>query len=361
MNKHEKRDISEFQWITLLLGMTVGVGVTTLPREVATEAGRDGWITILIATFCVLIYSYLCLYYARLFPDKTLAESSRKVLGKFLGSVLIIIYSLYAFALSGIVLRIFLEIAYVYLDITYSLIFSLILILPVVVYIARCGLATLSRFSELVLFFTAPLFVLFWVPISITEYLNILPVFEQGVTTPVLAIREPILAFLGIEIILVFFPYLNKQESATRLTSIAVMSAGFIYTSIFLVTLMMMGLKQLVLTYWPFIEYLKIIELVVVERVDTTFIHFWLIKIILVTSIKYFAATFSLAHLTNKNFHDKWALFSWVIILFVSLYPKNLAQASEIAEHISFYGGIFVLFTPIILIIVAKLRGVADV
>ncbi|WP_331445946.1 endospore germination permease [Natranaerobius thermophilus] len=358
MKKHEKKDISQFQWITIILGMTIGIGTTTLPRGIATEAGRDGWFSILLSTLIVIIYANICLYFSRLFPDKTLAQSSIIILGKFWGTILIVIYSLYALTLSGLVLRFFMNIAYVYLDIQYPMVFHFIIILSVIIYIARNGLSTLSRLSELVLFYTLPLFILFLIPVSLDKHINLLPVFEGGIVEPVKAIQEPLLAFLGIEIILVFYPYLNKKEDDAKLTNIAIIITGLIYTSIFIVSLMMMGLEQLNLTYWPFIEYLKIIDIAVIERIDTLFIHLWLGKVILVSSIQYFVATFSLAHITNKDYHDIWSLVAWPIVLFVALVPQNVPETEEFAANFTLYGGGLVILIPILLIITCKLRGV---
>ncbi|WP_353893702.1 endospore germination permease [Proteinivorax hydrogeniformans] len=360
MKRHEKRKISQFEWYAILIGAMVGVGVTTLPREVTAEAGRDGWISITIAALVVLIYSQICIYYAKMFPDKTLAQSSVLVLGKYLGSAVIILYALYTFITAAAVLRMFMELVYIYIQITVPLILILFINLAIIVYLSRCGLGTLSRFTIVIMFATGPLFFLFFQPAFAGEYVNLLPVLEWGVMPPLIATQEAVLAFLGIELILIFYPYINNKKSFSRVTTLAIGSVWFIYASITAVVVLMMGVEQVELIYWPFLEHMKLVEMEIFERLDTLFIYMWTSKIVLVAGIQYFAGTFSLAHLTNKDYHDIWSLACWPIVLVAAWYPDSTPQVEELAGTTALYGGILIVAIPIILIIVAKIRGVKN-
>ena len=71
---------------------------------------------------------------------------------------------------------------------------------------------------------------------------------------------------------------------------------GLIYTFIILITLMVLGLEQVQIFYWPFIEVLKTIRVVIIERIDNFFLYFWAIKVTMVASIMYFAGTFGQTH-----------------------------------------------------------------
>ncbi|WP_350344098.1 GerAB/ArcD/ProY family transporter [Proteinivorax tanatarense] len=360
MKRHEQRKISQFEWYSILLGALIGVGITTLPREITATAGRDGWVTVTVATVLVLLYSQICIYYAKMFPDKTLAQSSVLVLGKYLGSALIVLYAIYTFFTAAIVLRMFMELVYVYLQITVPLLFAMFINMVVIVYLSRCGLSTVARFTIVVLYATAPLFFLFFQPIMFREYVNLLPVFEKGIAPSLLATQEAVLAFLGVELILIFYPYINNKNSFSKVTTLAIGSVWFIYTSIIVVIVMMMGIEQVEITYWPFLEYMKLVEMEIFERLDTLFIYMWTSKVLLVAGIQYFAGTFSLAHLTNKDYHDIWTLACWPIVIAITWYPDSTPQIEELAGYVGLYGGILVGVMPILLITVAKLRGIRN-
>ncbi len=359
MMNEKKFDITELQWISLIVGAMVGIGITTLPRELAEEAGRDGWITLLVSTIIVLIYAKICIYYAKLFPEMTLAESVQLVLGKWLGGLVVILYSIYTFSLGAIVLRSFMEIIHVYFAITSPAWFKMIVPLIIIIYMSRCGMATLSRMAEIVFMITIPAIFLLAAPVRQGNLMHMLPVFEQGIAQPFLALPVAIFAFLGVEtVILVFYPYLEKKETVNRVTYMAVILVGFLYTGISLITLLVLGLEQIQLFYWPFVEAVKIVRVVILERIDNIFLYLWGVKVTMVASILYFSGTFSLSVLTKKNYHDIWAIVCWPVIYVISLYPETQVDLENISSLFTLWGGIFVAVLPIMLIVVAKIRKV---
>ena len=209
-----KFDITELQWISLLTGSMIGMGITTLPREMAETTGRDGWISSLAATIVVVVYATICLYYARMFPTKTLAESLQLVLGKWLGGLVVVFFAIYTFVVGAIVIRSFLEIIHVYFDVTAPAWLKSILPLIVIVYMARCGMAPVARMAEIVFMLGVPFLIIILSPIIQCDINHILPIFDEGVATPLLAVHEAAFAFLGVEtIILIFYPYLREKEN----------------------------------------------------------------------------------------------------------------------------------------------------
>lgn len=357
----KKSDITELQWISLLTGAMIGMGITTLPRELAEATGRDGWVSMLAATIIVIIYASICLFYARMFPTKTLAESLQLVLGKWLGGLVVVVFALYTFVVSAIVIRAFLEIIHVYFDVTAPAWLKTFLPLIVIIYMARCGLASVARMAEIVFMLGFPFLVIVFSPIIRCNPNHMLPIFEEGIAKPFLAVQEAAFAFFGVEtIILVFYPYLGKKKTAFKVTYIGVAIVGLIYTVISLTTLLVLGLEQVQLFYWPFVEVLKTIRVVIIERIDNLFLYFWAVKITMVASIMYFAGTFSLSNLTKKKYNDRWAMVSWPVLYIAAIYPDSLVDLEEFSALVSNYAGIFILSLPVILIIVAKLRGVTD-
>ena len=359
MRSERKFDITELQWIALFVGLLVGVGITTLPRELVDEAGRDGWITILAGTVLALIYAKICLYYAKRFPEMTLAESIQLVLGKWIGRLVIVVYALYTLVLTGIVIRTFLEIIHIYFEVSAPTWSKGLIPLIVIVYMSRCGMATLARMAEIILMLTIPFFILMTFSFSEGDLVHILPIFEEGVRAPFMAVPVVSFAFLGIEtIILVFYPYLEKKSTAHRVTYMGIAFICIFYLVVYLATLTVMGKEQVGLFIWPFVEILKIITVAIGERIDNVFLYFWAAKIIMLGSILYFAGTFSLATLTQKKYHDIWALACWPVIHATVIYPSTFVDLGEISGVVTKWSMGFTLTLPIILIIVAKIRGV---
>ncbi|SHK14964.1 spore germination protein (amino acid permease) [Anaerobranca californiensis DSM 14826] len=352
--------ITDFQWISLLFCVMVGVGVTTLPRELADGAGRDGWLTIIISTLLVLLYGKVCLYYAKMFPDKTLAQSVSLVLGKLLGAVIIILYAFYTLLLSGLIIRSYLELIYVYLDIQYPYYFSGFLPFFIIVYVARCGLSTLARFTELIFMMTIPFTFLIISPIFRGNIMELLPVFEGEVVNIFTSIPLVSFAFLGLESILIFYPYLQRKKDSFRTTFLAINIVALFYTLIFITSLLVLGIEQVKIFNWPFMAVLRTMRVAIIERIDTIFLIFWIVQVVMGSTILYFAGTFSLAAYFHNRYHDIWGLICWPVAYFAIVYPKNILHLEEIIGFIVKISTIFLILLPIILIIIAKIRGVGN-
>lgn len=357
-SSEKKFDISEFQWYSLVINAVFGIGVTTLPRELSDVAGRDGWISIIIATLLILCYSYICITYSKMFPTKSLVQSMQTVLGKPLGIIISLAYILYTLIVTGIVVRLFLEIIYVYFDLVYPYYIPIALFIIPVIYMARSGLATLSRMSEIVLVFSFTAIVLFLFPDRTPSWLELLPVFENGYTGVLKAIPDVGFSFLGVEIILVFYPYIEKKKSVLRVTSMGVMTSGLLYAALFVGTIVFLGMGLVQVVFWPFIEYLKLVRIELFERMDNIFLYIWTAKIVMVMAIQYFSGTFSLALLTGKKYHDTWAITMWVIPFAVAYFIPDVLTLQDFTAKVSMFGGILILVLPIILLIVAKIRGI---
>ncbi|QNO14502.1 endospore germination permease [Alkalicella caledoniensis] len=359
MRKRDEKtfQITDSQLFTMMIGVLVGVGVTSLPREAAEVAGRDGWISIITATILGIMYLYICISYCKLFPNLSLAESMQIVLGRYLGIFLTIIYALYTFATAAVIMRFFLESNYVYFNLYYSMLLPFGVTAFILVYMGRCGLATLARVSEVVFIFSFAFVVLFFFPDKGANFLSLRPVSQLGAMPIIESIPTTALAFLGLEVILVFYPFLEKKETAFRVSAMATALTGIFYTGVFIGTITILGLEATKIFIWPFMEYLKLISFQIVERIDNMFVYLWTAKVFMVTTIQYFAGTFSLSMLTKRKYHDIWVLVCWPVFYIIGCLPQNLVMVTEFTSFVSKYGGLFVFVLPIVLLTVAKIRG----
>lgn len=91
----EKVKISPFQFFSILVLFQFG---TTLVVNLGLEAGRDAWIAVLIGTVIGMLIFSLNAYLYTAFPDKLPVEDYRLLLGKYVGSLVGLVYAvLYMF------------------------------------------------------------------------------------------------------------------------------------------------------------------------------------------------------------------------------------------------------------------------
>lgn len=59
MNPYATRQITVLQYIFFIHGAQVGIGILTIPRDVAEIAGTDGWIGIILGWLAAIMASLI--------------------------------------------------------------------------------------------------------------------------------------------------------------------------------------------------------------------------------------------------------------------------------------------------------------
>ncbi|HZG80535.1 MAG TPA: GerAB/ArcD/ProY family transporter, partial [Brevibacillus sp.] len=99
MNKSIPPKLTVLQYILIIHGTQVGIGVLSMPRELAEAAGTDGWISLLIGWGAAVIASLLIISVMKRYPNHTIVELLPLFLGKWVGGAavaLVILYCLLA-------------------------------------------------------------------------------------------------------------------------------------------------------------------------------------------------------------------------------------------------------------------------
>lgn len=359
MNPGPKK-IRDFQWFAIIVCNILGSGILVLPRLVAAEASRDGWLSILVAGAGTWLLAYLVWRLCKKFPAKTLPEISMLVLGRPLGIIVSVAYAVYAFVFAGAVLRVFLELVKTWILIwTPAPLIVLSMLLPVV-YICRMGVPTIGRLMEIVLLLTLGIFLLWLVPAGDFNLLNLKPVGVEGVWAVLRGAEKAGFSFLGFEVMLIFYPFLARRDRALRLTLLALAFVTAIYIGNAALIFGTRGVEYTMQQKWPLMSYLRVGQLPVVQRVDALVLFFWTAQIIVETTIQYFAGTFTLATLTKKRYHDVWALVCWPILYASGVIPIRLSQVFDWIDIVGRWGLLGVAAVVLILLATAKLRGMDE-
>jgi len=356
----KKYGFSDFQWFSVLFCVIMGSGIITLPRTVAEAAGRDGWISILLAGVATWILAWFIWLLCRKFPTKTLPEFSITILGRPLGIVFTVLYALYAFSIGGVALRIFAELTKTWVLIwTPGTVFLMGILIPSV-YISRLGASSMGRLMEIVTLLTVVVFLIWLVPLGEFNYLNLLPVGAEGIVSILSGAQEGIFAFLGFEVMLVLFPFVINRHKVLRITFIALAVITLLYVGNIVLTYGLLGVEHTLREKWPLMNYLRVGTLPFFQRVDSLVLFFWTAQVLAVVAIQYYAATFSLATLTRRHYHDIWSLLCWPLVYIIAVAPRRLSQVFMITDLVGRWGLIGVVAMVLIMFLVAKIRGLDE-
>jgi spore germination protein KB len=233
-----KEKIDRLQYFFMLPNMIFGKAIGITVGVIVRKIGADVWTAMSIGFVIALVFMVLMVYVSSKFPDKTMIDYGKDLLGKWMGKLLAIILALYfafAYAVSANVMTMHLkeyfltETPFIVLCILYTLVCTYGVILG----------------PEVVIRFSIFGFIMIW-GINITmvlgtmadfSFVNLQPIFDRGITANIInsiyVFSDTTMLILAIGMT---YPMINKKKKIMPIT-IASMAAAFISVII-----------------WPFLE-----------------------------------------------------------------------------------------------------------
>lgn len=344
--------------IIFLLGTYIIVGSRTL-----IGTGTGAWTALILAVFPGILLAFILQALQKRFPGKTLVQYNEIILGKFLGNFLNLVYILYFIMLFNLISN---NLAFIFTTIFYVqtpvwvFIFTMFIMS---VSLVLGGLTTVGRMSEI----ATPFLIIL---IAITTFLalaspttsitNLFPLFSEGIK-PILQSAWFTFAFpFGETIVFVMFlPYVKGQQKLAQNMIIGMIIGGFILLMTIIRNLLVMGSSMLQNSNYSSAHVTRLIELGgFIERVEIIIIVGWVFSIFMKGSIALLASGLAISQtfgLKNKN-------LIWPAILLITLIINHFLIGDqftviEINKKIYPYMVILQLFIPILLLLIAKLRG----
>ena len=357
MDDKSKHTITSKQLIWTVISSMVGVGILSLPRVAAEHAQQNGWLAVLLgAGFpflgILLIYAVVSRY-----PSLTLAEYSEKILGRFLGKMLAFIYAGYAILLAGSILNtLSFTLATIALPRTPLWVINWAVLL-VSVNFARQGFKIIGRLNELFFYLLLPLLLMLFPVLGEIQMSHLLPLTGVPLKDILQGIQNTVFAYLGFEILLVIFPFLQKKEEFFHG---AFLGLGITIATYFYVTFLAIafyGPGAIAKIVWPTVSLLNAVEVPVVERLEFFFIFLWSLVAFRTVGLQIFASGYTISRVFKLADHGIVVILLTPVIYFIAQYPKNLVQSFLFEVPISLLGGAIALGFPLLLLGVSLILG----
>ncbi|MYL62152.1 GerAB/ArcD/ProY family transporter [Bacillus hwajinpoensis] len=249
------------------LGSSIVVGL-------GMEAKQDAWITILIG-MCggfILFFVYASLF--KRYPDIPLSEYAQKIIGKWPGKIIAILYSIYFIYIAARVLRDFGELIVTSTLSKTPLLVINILISVVILYGALLGIEVIGRSAEIFFVIVMCLGIIFIGLILLSNLFhieNLQPVLENG-WSPVLQTAFPlVLTFPFGEMIVftMFLPFLNEKRDGQKTGMYAILLSGIILTITVIFQIGVMGAYQAASSTFPLLDTIGKVNIQdIIQRLD---------------------------------------------------------------------------------------------
>ncbi|KPU26917.1 hypothetical protein TR13x_07850 [Caloranaerobacter sp. TR13] len=236
--------ISPVQLSFIIMGFIFGSSAIITP---AAAACQDSWLAYIIGWAGGYILIGMYVYISILNPSKTFIEILKDTFGKYIGSIIGIFYVWYFLHLAGLVFRNLGEFMVTSIYTETPLIFIIVSIALVLIYSLKKGLEVIVKVSQI----TVPVMLILVISIFLLvmkhyEVKNLLPFLEYGFSK-VLKVGFSVLTFPFGEtvVLLMIFPYINKQKDLFKVSYISLTVIGFILLSVVMSNLMALGADML--------------------------------------------------------------------------------------------------------------------
>lgn len=355
----EKQYITAAQMGIMVFPVIVATADLLVPATTSREAGRDMWLSPIIASLSGFLTVYLVYQLHKLFPGESIVQYSTRIVGTFLGKVcgfLVLFNFLYS---NGNIIRQYGDfiVGSILFDTPLvAVIGSIVLLCAITV---RAGVEVLARaaqvFVPIVVILYAILLILM-VPAMKVDHM--LPMLERGVIPILKGALTPQGWFSEVILFSFLLPFRVDQEKGMRTGLITVVSAMLALTLINFSTLLVLGEEVSFMTY-PFYTAIQLISYAdFFENIDSVVIATWVTGAFIKISVFYYAMALGTAQFLRLDDYRPVVLpLGFLLVVFSFWTAPNLSQLSTNIQTIAgFQTTSIFTFVPLFLWLIAQWR-----
>lgn len=354
--------ITNRQIALMLFAVVVGYGVINLPNITVEAVGTGAWIPLAMNTLIIVVFTYIISQLGYNNENETLYEYGQRILGKTMGKIINIIYSIYFLIILSYLVRAYSEIlTSIFLPRTPVWAISLLLLF-VTAYALTKGLGTIARLTEIYVTIVILGFILIQIIVAtLGKIVNIRPILgSEDFITYAKASWKLLLPFIGVEI-LMFIPMNKVKNKKVPMYSIlTIIFIGLLYIFVVESTMAVVGVEDLLNYNASVLRVLMGIDLTSLEilrRLDGFYVNFWTMNLFCdVCIISYLILSQSKKLFTNTS--SNMIIFFIIIIAFIlSQMPKSPREIEIFPIVITILGVLTLIVIPLILFITMKVKN----
>lgn len=356
------RRINSLQLFCLIVLFNLGTAIVV---NLGASAKQDAWLAILLSAIpgILLFLVYNSLH--KLYPNLPLTGYAREIAGKWIGTLLGVIFIMYFIHMAARDLRDYGDLLTTSLfDKTPLFIIHVMMILSMV-YILYLGIEVLGRMAEVLFVMIFFLGFLGIVSVLLSGKVNIshlFPILEYG-WKPVIITAVPYLFSFPWTEMLAFtlvLPYLNNSSSVKKVGTLAIILSAIILSLTAILNISVLNVDGFTRSNFPLFETIRRVRLMeFIERLDPIVLLTLIIGGFFKIIIFFYAGIIGISDLFNVKNHQTLIFPVGLIILLASL-----TVAGNFSEHIKIGQKLlppyvhvpFSAVIPLLLLIVALIR-----
>jgi len=356
--------ISENQLMQVLILTIMGVGVVSLPREVAEIWGASGWMLVILGGLLALVQALIITALAKRFPDRTFPEYSVDIAGKFIGTAVALLIAVYFMLVTVFQARIIGDVIKLFLLFDTPIEVIIVTIMAVVLYLVRNGIEPITRVAVIILpLLVFGAFLLLIPAFSGADFSNLLPLVPDNIPAVFRGITTISFSFLGYESLLLLIPFTAKPKHLNKTVSKAMVIVMLIYLVICIIVFIEFGVAETKSLIWPLFSLMKAVEIpgAFVERLEGIFLSLWVFAVFSTMMMTYFCAYFILGKVIGLKQPRILAVPLFPVIYILAMIPRNVVVVYEYLGYFTkTFGTLVAGIIPVIFLILAVIRKKRD-
>lgn len=348
--KYAFNQISLNQYILIIFETQVGIGVLSLPRDLAKTVGTDGWISIILGWILSMLLSLVVIQIMNKNHGSTVFELLSQYFGKWVGKGVSVLWILYAAYAASVVM--FSTVYLVKLWIVPGIgefIMMLLFIIPIYI-ITKHGVRVIGLFAEFVLLISIWMPFLLLFALKDTHWLFLLPIGKEGLFPILSTVKSTILSFLGFEMAFILYPFLKDKKSASKGIVIANSLSMIIFVMVTVVSFVRFSPDEINDYVYPTLNLLKLIQLPFLERLEIIFLSVYLFTLFMTIIPYLYGAVLGASQLFGMEDHRtmlRVVMCLWFILPFFFL--PSASQINAMGKSWGMAGTYFAYVLPIFL------------
>lgn len=359
-----KNKISSQQIKAIMVTVVIGVGILSLPSDMALILNNDGWIGILLGGLITIPFIIMIDKMFKFYPNRSFFQLGKEIMNPIVFKFILIILLLYNILILSLSVRIFADVIKTYLLETTPIEVIIITMLLSVSYIARSQIEAIARMAVIIY----PIilgFIIFLLIINIPnmDLTNIYPIFQADYKSIIRGIIIAIFSYAGYEFTMLVLPIAEDSQNTLRCNINGILLIIGIYLIVFFITISQYGIHQLKREIWPTIAIVKEVDLpgFFLENLDGIVMAVWVMVVYGTMGPFLHSSGVILSDILNTREHEYLILPILPIIYIIGIYPKNLAQVEQIMGKVFYYFSIVsIMLIPTILFILALIKKRRD-
>lgn len=350
------------EMVIIVANFIIGVGILTFPRALADRTGSvDGWMSVMISGAVACLCGWLLAKLASRFPQQNFFEYTALIATRPVAWLLSFLIGIYAMLFTAYEVRAVGNIAKQYLFTATPVEMITLTYLLIVQYAVAGSRIALLRLN--LLFLPIVLLVILFVHIYTLRFFemeNLRPFFSTNWTTILKGSWDVGLSYSGFEVVLFYTILMRRPADSPKAVVTGLSIPMLLYMTIYVFTIGVFSPEVTKNLVYPSIELAKAVEVPggFIERVESLFFTIWIMTLFNTSTMYLDVAIMNFSFLFRSVKRFTWILILSPVIYLCAMLPENLVNFFTFGDQLTYFGLIIVYLVPILILCIAKLRGV---